>query len=283
LTSAVGVSWLLAYVASIGPAVAFDDWLVNWRAPGLDAVELVYFPLVWLCESRVVERLLKSYVDLWEDLASGRPSPSSSHIWRIAAVALLGACAALWYAAFRRDVAGPVEKRPFRERYRFRLRTLLFVVGGATVLFGVGAIVVRWHVAQQGERHAQRALGTFGGTFSMQSAVVLRETGVPANPLWSTFSNYVAEVDLSVDAWPIAAAGRNDRTYAKVTDEALPLLAGFAHLRVLDLHGQDVTDQGVIHLRRLRHLRRLNISGTQLSRAAVEELRSSLPECEVQH
>lgn len=282
LAMAVFISWLFFYSASIGPAVAFEAWLGNWTAPGLDAVELLYFPLLWLSESFVFEQPLDSYVDLWEDYASGRTSLLTSSTWSFLSIALVPLSAIVTAVAFWKDMVEPVEKITLREQFRFRLKTLLLVVGGLAVLLGCASAIVRWHVAQGREHIGRLALGNFGGTFSMQSAVNLRETGSPPSWFSTTFFNFVAEVDLSVDAWPATEARASGKTLPRVTDDDLQLLTNFIHLRSLDLHGQAVTDEGMKYVKRLRHLRKLNIADTQVSDTAVKELQSALPGCHIQ-
>jgi hypothetical protein len=276
------ISWFFFYSASIGPVAAFDEWLGNWKAPGLDAIELLYFPLLWLSDSLVFEQPLNSYVEIWEDYASGRTTPPMSSFWSFLSLALVPLAATLTAVAFWKDMTKPVEKLTLREQFRFRLKTLLFVIGGVAVLLGCASIIVRWHIAQEREHYGRRAIGTFGGTFSTQSAVNFRETGSPPSWASTTFFNYAAEVDLSVDSWPAAQARESGKTLPSIADDDLQLLTNFVHLRSLDLHGRDVGDEGMKHLKRLRHLRNLNIADTQVSDTAVSELQSALPECQIQ-
>jgi hypothetical protein len=116
----------------------------------------------------------------------------------------------------------------------------------------------------------------------MQSAVNLRETGIPPSWFSTTFFNFVAEVDLSVDAWPATEARASGKNLPRVTDDDLQLLTNFIHLRSLDLHGRAVTDEGMKYVKRLRHLWKLNIADTQVSDTAVKELQSALPGCHIQ-
>jgi hypothetical protein len=55
------------------------------------------------------------------------------------------------------------------------------------------------------------------------------------------------------------------------------------HMRVtsLVLNGPNYDDRAVEHLAMLRSLESLTLSGTNLSGAAVADLRAALPECEV--
>ena len=119
-------------------------------------------------------------------------------------------------------------------------------------------------------------------TDPMRSAVDLAETGSPPGWLSTTIFNRVVEVDLSVDAWPVADARDSGKPLPPVTDEDLELLGGFARLRSLDLHGRPVSDAGIKHLVRLRYLSKLNLTDTQVSDVAVNEIQSVLPECRIE-
>jgi hypothetical protein len=279
LAVAVSASWLFFYTASVGPAVFFDASLGNWTAPGLDAIELLYFPLLWLSELFLFEQQLNSYVELWEDYASGTTAPLASSTPSLLSLALVAAL--LTAVAFWRKMPEPAEILTFREQYRFRLKTLLLTIAVFSVVLGCASIIARWHMVQVREDTGQRALGMFGGTYSLRSAVDSQNSGRPPNWVSYTFFNYVAEVDLSVDAWPMAKARKRGRTLPPLTDEDLQLLSYFAHVRSLDLHGRDVGDDGMKHLKRLHHLRNLNIADTQVSDAGVRELTSALPECRI--
>jgi hypothetical protein len=69
---------------------------------------------------------------------------------------------------------------------------------------------------------------------------------------------------------------------AKLTDEGLKGLAGLAALEMLDLDGNGgVTDTGLKELGGLTSLQSLNLVGTKVSKAGVEQLKKTLPECEI--
>jgi hypothetical protein len=66
-----------------------------------------------------------------------------------------------------------------------------------------------------------------------------------------------------------------------IGDDGLAALENLATLRSIVLTETRVTDAGLVHLRRLRGLTSLALAGTQVTDAGVEELKQSLPKCEV--
>jgi hypothetical protein len=63
--------------------------------------------------------------------------------------------------------------------------------------------------------------------------------------------------------------------------KALSLLPHLRGLQRLSLEGMPITDKELVHLKPLADLRKLNLMYTQVSDAAVAELRQSLPNCEI--
>ena len=66
-----------------------------------------------------------------------------------------------------------------------------------------------------------------------------------------------------------------------VTDAGLAQLSGLANLRELYLFNTAVTDTGLPHLTRLTNLRHLSFGGSQVTGKGIEELRKSLPNCNI--
>lgn len=69
--------------------------------------------------------------------------------------------------------------------------------------------------------------------------------------------------------------------WTPVTDAGLEELTGLTQLHSLWLNETDVTDVGLIHLAKLKSLRRLYLEGTAVTAAGVEQLRQSLPRCDI--
>src|SRR5262249_22723755 len=70
--------------------------------------------------------------------------------------------------------------------------------------------------------------------------------------------------------------------FVNLTDRDMPLIAQQAQLQRLTIYGCDqVTDEGIGNLRTLKSLRRLHVHGKQISKDAVDELKKSLPDCDV--
>lgn len=168
------------------------------------------------------------------------------------------------------------------KRIRFRLRSLLIAIAALAIVVACSSVIVRWRVAQYREHAGQVALSRFGGTYSMESALNTRKTGTAPNWTATTFTNHVAEVDLSIDAWPVQDARVSGKKFAELSDHDLHILGNFVHLQTLDLQGRGMTDESIGYIKRLRHLRKLNITGTQISEAGVSELRSAIPDCHIQ-
>ncbi len=74
---------------------------------------------------------------------------------------------------------------------------------------------------------------------------------------------------------PIAKSSDGKNTYAKsgITDEGLKSIGTMGELRILQLDGADITDDGLKHLAGLKNLTDLSISGcTKLTDAGMTEL-----------
>ncbi len=67
----------------------------------------------------------------------------------------------------------------------------------------------------------------------------------------------------------------------QATDAGLAYLQGLAQLEDLNLSGTNVTDAGLVHLRTLTRLNKLRVQNTLVTSAGVEELKRSLPACEI--
>jgi hypothetical protein len=70
-----------------------------------------------------------------------------------------------------------------------------------------------------------------------------------------------------------------DRT--RITDAGLARLQPLTRLKRLSLGGTQITDAGLEHIQRLKNLERLEIGRTQVSDVGVNQLKQSLPNCEV--
>ena len=69
-----------------------------------------------------------------------------------------------------------------------------------------------------------------------------------------------------------------------VTDEQLgERLKGLSNLEVLDLESTKVTDAGLEHLKGLSKLEELYLDGTKVTDAGVQRLKEALPDCRIRH
>jgi hypothetical protein len=65
-------------------------------------------------------------------------------------------------------------------------------------------------------------------------------------------------------------------------DDKLLAIGEFTNLEQLWLNGDiSITGRGLHHLKALKHLRELSLADAPLSAATVEELRRSLPHCQI--
>jgi hypothetical protein len=69
----------------------------------------------------------------------------------------------------------------------------------------------------------------------------------------------------------------------EVSDDGLVHLARLTNLEKLDLRGTHVTDAGLQHLKQLRSLRRLRLTGTRATENGTAELKSVLPDVDMEN
>lgn len=67
----------------------------------------------------------------------------------------------------------------------------------------------------------------------------------------------------------------------EISDEGLAELKGLSTIQSINLKFTKITDKGISHLHELRSLLNLSLGGTQVSAAAIDELKKSLPKCQV--
>jgi hypothetical protein len=79
----------------------------------------------------------------------------------------------------------------------------------------------------------------------------------------------------------IARADELTFWYSSVTDESLRLIPRANRLKVLAIHGSDVTDASIEHFARFRSLRELFILETRISERGAKELEAALPNCTI--
>jgi hypothetical protein len=275
------VSWCLAYIVSLGPAVAFEAWLGNWTAPGVDALELFYAPLIWLHDNAGLSEALGSYVDQWENHVDGRILFAKPSAWVSLSTAFAMFATILVAIAITRGVCRTSETESQTRRLHFSLRSLLLLVTISAIAVGLMRGIGTWHYAQQREHRGRVEISKLGGTYSMNSAIRSQQTGRVPGWIFRTFRNHVAHVDLSQDAWPIAERRAAGQKVSSVVDSDLAVLHWFTRLRSLDLHGSDVGDGGVQSLEKLRHLEELDLADTKMTETGVAKLRSVLPGCRI--
>lgn len=70
---------------------------------------------------------------------------------------------------------------------------------------------------------------------------------------------------------------------SKITNDGLRAISKMSSLRTLGIDSTRVSDEGVKHLHRMRELQWISIANTQVSAAALRQLKLSLPNCVVEH
>lgn len=168
-------------------------------------------------------------------------------------------------------------------RHKFRLRTLLLVVGIVAIVLGFTTAAFRWRQNVRREHDGIVQVTKFGGTVTFASAKTLVATGQPPSWFFRTFRNHVAHVDFSTEAWPRSNRPSAGKNWPSVNDETLRILRAFPDLQSLDLRGSEVTDECVLNLKRLTHLRELDLADTPVTEVGVVDLKSALPNCVIRH
>ena len=69
----------------------------------------------------------------------------------------------------------------------------------------------------------------------------------------------------------------------QITDEGLVHLKGLTNLAELGLNETQVTDAGLRQLKGLTKLEILEVDGTQITDAGIAELRQALPNCKIRN
>ncbi len=138
------------------------------------------------------------------------------------------------------------------------------------------ALVVFKSQSYQRDHLAQIEVSKLGGTYTLQSAALLRDTGSLPSSFSRMIANPITEVDLSITSWP-----REKETIPPVTDNDMKVLVSLNHLRRLSLRGMPITDAAVDQLTRFQSLNHLDVRGTQISAQGLSRLKKALRYCEV--
>jgi len=93
-------------------------------------------------------------------------------------------------------------------------------------------------------------------------------------PYFDSSDGYITQLDF---CWPL----HNGHFVDSPKDNDLVTVAKAHKLERLYLSGNDITDDGLDHLKKLRNLEILDIYGTQITEEGVSKLRRVLPDCEI--
>lgn len=170
-----------------------------------------------------------------------------------------------------------------RRWFQFSLRTLLIVFTAGSVW--LGWTMYRWRHQQAEQRKAAAAVKELGGeaSFSYSDASFLSlffERHNAENDFMLMEKN-IQDDDLKIFASAEMTRGiylfRNE-----VTDDGLMHLKNLRHLRLLDLRqNKGITDRGLAHLENLHEMETLILIGTKVTPAGVAELQRKLPKAKI--
>ncbi len=72
-----------------------------------------------------------------------------------------------------------------------------------------------------------------------------------------------------------------DLAHTQISDQGLAQLVGLKSLEILDLEHTQISDAGLVHLVEMRSLKILDVEYTQISGPGIQQLKVSLPGCQV--
>jgi hypothetical protein len=185
------------------------------------------------------------------------------------------------------DVLQPAEPavsdKPKRRWFQFSLRALLIGITVGSV--ALGWYMYRWRRQQAEQRKATAAVKELGGSashsYSSESYVSRMLEGHDAENDFTLMDKHLRDGDLRIFASAEMTKGltlfRNE-----ITDEGLVHLKDLHHLRFLDLrHNKEITDEGLKHLENLHEMELLVLIGTKVTPAGVAELQQKMPKAKI--
>jgi|GEM_PF-2581941 len=172
----------------------------------------------------------------------------------------------------------------WRSAMENRTTKIIALLVSCCVLLVVSLVAFKWHSYQR-DQLALTEVGKLGGTYTLESAALIRDTGSSPSSFSRTRfavltqiagANPITEVDLSITSWP-----REEETFPLMTDNDIKVIASLSRLQRLSLRGMPITDAVVNQLARFQNLKHLDVRETQISTQGLARLKAALPSCEV--
>jgi len=172
----------------------------------------------------------------------------------------------------------------WRSAMENRTTKIIALLVSCCVLLVVSLVAFKWHSYQR-DQLALTEVGKLGGTYTLESAALIRDTGSSPSSFSRTRfavltqiagANPITEVDLSITSWP-----REEETFPLMTDNDIKVIASLSRLQRLSLRGMPVTDAVVNQLTRFQNLKYLDVRETQISTHGLSRLKAALPSCQV--
>lgn len=172
---------------------------------------------------------------------------------------------------------------PKRRWFQFSLRALMICITVGSI--GLGWTMYRWRRQQEEQRKAVAAVMKLGGSasfsFSNGSFLTLLLERRNAENDFMLMEKSIRDDDLKIFASAEMTKGlylfRNE-----ITDEGLVHLKNLRHLRFLDLrHNKEISDEGLQHLEGLHEMEQLILIGTKVTPAGVNRLQQKLPNAKI--
>jgi hypothetical protein len=177
-----------------------------------------------------------------------------------------------------------------RCRFQFQIRTLMLLM--ALVGLAMATLITPIKKRVEKQRAAVAAILSNGGSvvydFEQDGQKLGIRNPVPPGPRWLRLllgNNYGANV-VEIQLYSGAGGGIGGdpvrlMTPDKFTDREAELLAACTGLRLLVLADTKITDAGIKHFRDMSELECLNLEGTLVTKPAVLELHSALPNARI--
>jgi len=169
-------------------------------------------------------------------------------------------------------------------------RGLQSILTALLICIVVGSLTLGWHMycwrLQQAEqRRTVAAVKELGGdasfSFSSGSPVAIFLERRDAENDFTLDNKHLRDDDLKI----FASAEMTRGLYLfhnEITDEGLVHLKNLRHLRLLDLrHNKEITDEGLKHLENLHEMEQLVLFGTKVTPAGVKELQKKMPNAKI--
>ena len=169
-------------------------------------------------------------------------------------------------------------------------RWVQFSLAALLICIFVGSLTLGWHsycwrLQQAEQQRAVAAVKELGGTaqpsFSSGSPVALFLERNNAENMFFLDDKHIRDDDLKIFA--SAEMTRSLHLFRnEITDEGLVHLKNLRHLQFMDLrHNHEITDEGLQHLENMPEMEQLILIGTKVTPADVQKLQTKMPNAKI--